>query len=104
MENRLQSSATSVLHVTQGQIRVASHSRATAVAGAIAHRLRQSGAVSVQAMGARAVNQAVKAIALAHCYLQEEGRELSVIPEFITVQCKGGERTAIRLCVQSVLP
>lgn len=80
-------------------IKVSANSRTSAVAGAIAGMMREHNRAEVQAIGAGAVNQAVKAIAIARGYLEEEGLHIVCIPEFTTVTIEGNERTAIRLIV-----
>jgi len=81
-------------------IKVSSESRTSAVAGAIAGVIREHRRAEVQAIGAGAVNQAVKAVAIARGYLQEDGIDVICIPEFTTVDISGKERTAIRLVVE----
>jgi stage V sporulation protein S len=81
-------------------IRVAAQSRSTAVAGAIAGVIREHGRADVQAIGAGAVNQALKAVAIARGFLLLEGTDVVCIPSFVDVQIGGGERTAIRLAVE----
>ncbi|MCH8094489.1 MAG: stage V sporulation protein S [Chloroflexi bacterium] len=81
-------------------IKVSANSRTSAVAGAIAGMMREHNRAEVQAIGAGAVNQAVKAIAIARGYLQEEGVHIVCIPEFTSVTIEGKERTAIRLIVE----
>lgn len=80
-------------------IKVSSDSRTSAVAGAIAGVVREHNRAEVQAIGAGAVNQAVKAVAIARGYLQEDGLDVVSIPEFTTVDIDGKERTAIKLVV-----
>ena len=80
-------------------IRVSAQSRSTAVAGAIAGVMREHGYAEVQAIGASAVNQAVKAIAIARGYLVEDHFDLAVVPSFIEVDIDGNERTAVRIAV-----
>lgn len=82
-------------------IKVAANSRSTSVAGAIAGAIREQGEVDVQAIGASAVNQAVKAIAIARGYLELDGIEIVCIPSFSEVVIEGNERTAVRLTVES---
>ncbi len=77
-------------------IKVSSSSRSTAVAGAIAGVIREHGRAEVQAIGASAVNQAVKAIAIARGYLEEDGLDISCVPTFTEVDINGQERTAVR--------
>jgi len=82
-------------------IKVASHSRTSLVAGAIAGVFREQGSAEVQAIGAGAVNQAIKAVAIAKGYLAEEGKEIVFIPSFVEVEIEGAVRTAVRLSVES---
>ncbi len=81
-------------------IKVSSESRTSAVAGAIAGVVREHNRADVQAIGAGAVNQAVKAVAIARGYLQEDGIDIICMPEFTSVDIDGKERTAIRLVVE----
>jgi stage V sporulation protein S len=81
-------------------IKVSAESRTSAVAGAIAGVMREHHRAEVQAIGAGAVNQAVKAIAIARGYLQEDGLHILCVPEFTTVDIEGKERTAIRFVVE----
>jgi len=81
-------------------LKVSAVSRPTAVAGAIAGVIRSGQRAEVQAIGAGAVNQAVKAVAIARGYLAPAGVELICIPAFIDVFIDGAERTAIRLVVE----
>jgi len=80
-------------------IKVSATSRTSAVAGAIAGIFREQQVANVQAIGASAVNQAVKALALARNYLAEDGYDIVCIPEFVDVEIDGNIRTAIRLNV-----
>ncbi|MFN3763509.1 MAG: stage V sporulation protein S [Anaerolineae bacterium] len=82
-------------------IKVAADSRSTAVAGAIAGVIRERGKVDVRAIGASAVNQAVKAVAIARSYLMPEGIDIVCIPSFSEVMIDGQERTAVRLTVET---
>ena len=81
-------------------IKVSAELRTSAVAGAIAGVIRERGRAEVQAIGAGAVNQAIKATAIARGYLHEEGIEIVCLPEFVTVDIEGKERTAIKLTVE----
>jgi len=81
-------------------IKVSSESRTSAVAGAIAGVVREHGRAEVQAIGAGAVNQAVKAVAISRGYLQEDGIEVVCLPEFTAVDISGKERTALKLVVE----
>jgi stage V sporulation protein S len=80
-------------------IKVAAASRTSAVAGAIAGVFREHHCVDVQAIGASAVNQAVKALALARGYLAEDGYDIVCVPYFVDVDIDGKLRTAIRFSV-----
>lgn len=81
-------------------LKVSAHSRPTSVAGAIAGVVRETGRAEVQAIGAGATNQAVKAIAVARGYLQQDGIDIVCIPSFAEVLIEQEERTAIRLMVE----
>ena len=83
-------------------IKVSARSRSTAVAGAIAGVIRDQGYAEVQAIGASAVNQAVKAVAIARGYLQEDGIAIATIPVFVEVDIQGLERTAVKMVVWTV--
>lgn len=83
-----------------GVIKVSAKSRSTAVAGAIAGMLRDRRHAEVQAIGAGAVNQAVKALAIARTYLQGDSIDLICIPFFTEVEIDGQERTAVRFIVE----
>jgi stage V sporulation protein S len=80
-------------------VRVSSQSRSTSVAGAIAGIMRDDGYVEVQAIGAPAVNQAVKAITIARGYLVQDNIDLAIVPSFHEVDIDGQERTAIHFAV-----
>lgn len=81
-------------------IKVSAQSRTAAVAGAIAGVMRENNRVEVQAIGAGAVNQSIKAIIIAKGYLAEEGVNIVCSPSFVEVAIDGQERTAIRLLVE----
>ncbi|MCD8096331.1 MAG: stage V sporulation protein S [Ruminococcus sp.] len=78
-------------------LKVSSRSVPNSVAGAISGVVRDRGAVEVQAVGAGATNQAVKAIAIARGYLAPLGIDMICIPAFANVNIDGDERTAIKL-------
>ena len=80
-------------------IKVSATSRTAAVAGAIAGIIREHKHAEVQAIGAGAVNQAVKALVLATGYLREDGINITCVPEFANVMIDEKERTAIRLVI-----
>jgi stage V sporulation protein S len=81
-------------------IKVSASSRTSAVAGAIAGVVREHKRAEAQAIGAGAVNQAIKAVAIARAYLQEDGLDVICIPEFTSVDIEGKERTALKLVVE----
>ncbi len=81
-------------------LKVSARSRPSAVAGAIAGVVREVGRAEVQAIGAGATNQAVKAVAIARDYLRETGIEVVCLPAFIDVTIENEDRTAIRLVVE----
>ena len=80
-------------------IRVSANSRSSAVAGAIAGIIREHKHAEVQAIGAGAVNQAMKALVLATGYLKEDGINVTCVPEFANIRINDQERTAIKLIV-----
>jgi stage V sporulation protein S len=81
-------------------LKVSSSSRPTAVAGAIAGIIRHNGHTELQAVGAGAVNQATKAIAIARHYLAPEGIDIVCIPDFAIVTIADQDKTAVRLIVE----
>jgi stage V sporulation protein S len=81
-------------------IKVSARSRTASVAGAIAGVVRDAGRAEVQAIGAGAVNQAIKAIAIASGYLAEEDVHVVCIPSFVEVSIEDQERTALRVLVE----
>ena len=81
-------------------LKVSAKSVPNSVAGAIAGVIRESGSVEVQAIGAGATNQAVKAIASARGYLAPAGMDLICVPTFGNIVINNEERTAIRLIVE----
>lgn len=87
-------------HAPVNIIKVSAHSRSTAVAGAIAAVVRERGRAEVQAIGAGAVNQAVKATAIARSYLQQDSIDVICIPMFSEVTINDEARTALRLVVE----
>jgi len=82
-------------------LKVSSRSKPTSVAGALAGVVREKGYVEIQAIGAGAVNQAIKAIAIARGYVAPSGLDLVFIPAFVDVMIDGEERTAIKLMVEA---
>jgi len=81
-------------------LKVSAKSSPNSVAGALAGVLRERGAAEIQAIGAGAINQAVKAIAIARGFVAPSGVDLVCIPAFTDVIIEGEEKTAIKLIVQ----
>jgi len=81
-------------------LKVSSKSNPNSVAGALAGVIREHGMAEIQAIGAGAINQSVKAIAIARGFVAPAGIDLVCIPAFTDVEIDGEERTAIKLIVQ----
>lgn len=81
-------------------LKVSAKSRPNAIAGAIAGVIRERGTAEIQAIGAGAINQAVKAIAIARGFVAPSGIELICIPAFTDILIDGEERTAIKLIIE----
>jgi stage V sporulation protein S len=81
-------------------IKVKAISRTAAVAGAIAGVMREKKHAEVQAIGAGAVNQAVKALILAKNFLIQDGMDIVFIPEFVNIEIEEKVRTAIKFVVE----
>ena len=82
-------------------LKVSSKSNASSVAGALANVFRDKGIVEIQAVGAGAINQAIKAIAIARGLVAPNGKNLVCIPAFSDISIDGEERTAIKLIVEA---
>lgn len=82
-------------------LKVSSKSSANSVAGALAAAIRDDAEAEIQAIGAGAVNQSVKAIAIASGFLAPTGITLYTQPSFEEIEIDGEERTAIRFKVTS---
>lgn len=81
-------------------LKVSAGSNPKSVARALAAVIRENTSVELQAVGAGAVNQSIKAIAIARGYVAPNGINLVCIPAFSEIMIDGEERTAIRLIVQ----
>ena len=81
-------------------LKVSTRSNPNAVAGALAGVLRQNGGAEIQAIGAGAINQAVKAVAIARGFVAPSGMDLICIPAFADVVIDGEERTANKFIVE----
>jgi stage V sporulation protein S len=82
-------------------LKVSSRSNPNAVAGAMAGVVRQHGVVEVQVVGAGALNQAIKALAIARGFVAPAGLDLTCAPAFADIEIEGEGRTAIRLLIES---
>ncbi len=82
-------------------LKVAAKSNPNSVAGALANTIREKGMAEVQAVGAGAINQALKAIIIARGYVAPAGIDLICVPAFTEIQIDGEERTAIKMIVEA---
>jgi len=82
-------------------IKVSSKSNPNSVAGAIANYLREKNSIEMQAIGAGALNQAIKAIAIARGFVAPSGKNLICIPAFSNILIDNEEKTAIKLIVEA---
>ena len=82
-------------------LKVSSKSDANKVAGALANVLRDKKSVEIQAIGAGALNQAIKAVAIARGFVAPSGKNLICIPAFSDITIDGEERTAIKLIIEA---
>ena len=82
-------------------LKVGTKSNPNSVAGALANVFREKGSVEIQAIGAGALNQAIKAIAIARGFVAPSGKNLVCIPAFTDIVIEGDERTAIKLIVEA---
>lgn len=81
--------------------KTAANSNPNSLAGAIAGVIREEGKVVVQAVGAGAINQTVKAIAIARGFVAPSGYDLICIPAFEDIEIEGQDRTAIKMIVET---
>lgn len=81
-------------------LKVSAQSQPKSVAGALAAVLRDNTSAEIQAVGAGAVNQAVKAIAITRGFVAPNGIDLVVVPAFSEVSIDGEDRTAIKFIVE----
>ena len=81
-------------------LKVSTKSNPNSVAGALAAIIKEKNIVEIQAVGAGAINQAVKAIAIARWFVAPSGRDIVCVPAFTDIEIDGQERTAIKLIVQ----
>ena len=81
-------------------LKVSTKSNPNSVAGALAAIIKERNTVEIQAVGAGAINQAVKAIAIARGFVAPSGKDIVCIPAFTDIEIDGEERTAIKLIIQ----
>ena len=81
-------------------LKVSTKSNPNSVAGALAAIIKEKNIVEIQAVGAGAINQAVKAIAIARGFVAPSGRDIVCVPAFTDIEIDGEERTALKLIVQ----
>lgn len=89
---------------TVNVLRIASTSEPSSAAGAVANTFREEGRAELQAIGPKAVNQAVKCIAIARGYMASSGVDLYFVPSFVEVAVSDETRTGIRFTVRSRTP
>ena len=81
-------------------LKVSTKSNPNSVAGAVAAIIKEKNIVEIQAVGAGAINRAVKAIAIARGFVAPSGKDIVCIPAFTDILIDGEERTAIKLIIQ----
>ena len=81
-------------------LKVSSKSSPNSIAGALAGVVREKGSAELQAVGAGAINQAVKAVCIARGFVAPAGVDLICIPAFTDIQINGEEKTALKIIVQ----
>lgn len=82
-------------------LKVSSKSNPNSVAGALANVFREKGRVEMQAVGAGALNQAIKGVAIARGFVAPSGKNLICIPAFSDINIEGEEKTAIKLIIEA---
>ena len=82
-------------------LKVSSKSKPNSVAGALANAFKEKNSIEIQAVGAGALNQAIKAVAIARGYIAPTGKDIYCIPAFSDISIEGEERTAIKLIIKS---
>ncbi len=83
-------------------IKVSSKSKPSSVAGALANCFRNKSVIEVQAIGAGAINQTIKAVAIARGYVAPMGKDLIIVPSFCDILIDNQERTAIKITIKSI--
>ncbi len=83
-------------------LKISAKSKPSSIAGALANAFKSKNVVEMQAVGAGAINQGIKAIAIARGYVAPLGKDLIVVPAFSDILIEGMEKTAIKLIVKAV--
>lgn len=83
-------------------LKVSSKSKPNSVAGALANSFKEKNLMEIQAVGAGALNQAIKAIAIARGYIAPTGKDIYCVPAFSDINIDGEERTAIKLIIKAM--
>ena len=81
-------------------LKVSSKSKPNSVAGALANAFKDKQGIEIQAIGAGALNQAVKAIAIARGFIAPSGLDLVCVPAFTDIEIDGEQKTAIKLIIE----
>lgn len=81
-------------------LKVSTKSNPNSVAGALAAIIKEKNIVEIQAVGAGAINQAIKAVAIARGFVAPSGKDIICVPAFTDIEIDGEERTAIKLIIQ----
>ena len=84
------------------KLKVSSKSNPNSVAGALANIFKEQNTLEIQAVGAGALNQAIKAIAIARGFVSPSGKNLVCTPAFVDIMIDGENRTAIKLIVENI--
>lgn len=80
-------------------LKVSTHSNPVSVAGALANEIRARGTAEIRSVGAGALNQAVKAIAIARGYVAPQGIDIACVPGFSEIEIDGNRKTALTFTV-----
>lgn len=83
-------------------LKISTKSKPTSIAGALANSFKTRNVVEMQAIGAGALNQGIKAVAIARGYVAPSGKDLIVVPAFSDILIEGEEKTAIKLIVKAI--
>ena len=83
-------------------LKVGTKSNPNSVAGALANALREKDNIEMQAIGAGALNQAIKAVAIARGFVAPSGKNIVIIPAFTNILIDNEEKTAIKLIVETI--